>query len=88
MPIELVSMPDILNDRPFEHRSRFGTHFTADRCDFATGVTVRAPAHLREGEYVSDIAEMIGFHATNVLERLNGFQGYDAIGFEFVGDRR
>ncbi len=32
----------------------------------------------------ADVSEMIGFHATNVLEKLNGFQGYGAVGYTII----
>lgn len=65
---------------PFEYTSRYGTVFTAKRTDFAGGVTVLlSKPDLKTDQLISDVAEMIGFHATNIHPGLNGFQGYDCI---------
>jgi hypothetical protein len=79
-------MADFLNDRPFEHNCRHGSKFLAGRCDFGGGVTAHVPSGLTDAELASDIAEMIGFHATMILDegRLNGFRGYDNIRFTIV----
>jgi len=51
--------------------------------DFRHGVTVQRPA-TTDRQFVADIAEMVGFHATNILPMLNGFQGYAAIDYKVV----
>jgi hypothetical protein len=74
---------EVLNHQPFVHICRFGTVFVAKRCDFQGGVKVTTPdANPSLAAYSSDLAEMIGYHATNVHPRLNGFQGYDCIDFD------
>lgn len=72
-----------MNEKHFSYRSHNGTQFIAERCDFRTGVSVQSPV-LASGCYAgfsSDVAEMIGYHATNIWPSLNGFQGYDCITF-------
>lgn len=72
-------MSDLLNEKPFDHYCRFGTRFTAARCDFVGGVEMHTPA---EGDdLLRDVAEVIGFHAVNIWPRLNGFSGYDFVEF-------
>lgn len=67
-----------MNDHPFEYTSHNGTVFYAERCDFRGGVTVTyKPVY--PFPFAEDVAEMIGYHATNIHPKLNGFQGYDCI---------
>jgi len=73
-----------MNNKKFEHTSHYGTHFTSERCDFKDGVTIQRSIHLDDVGFVTDIAEMVGYHATNILPELNGFQGYDAIRYNIV----
>jgi len=70
--------PFNMTERPFTHICRYGTVFGADRCDFKTGIIVSHQPS-KKALYVSDVAEMIGFHAINIHPQLNGFQGYDCI---------
>jgi len=70
------------NDKPFIHKSRYGTSFRAGRCDFQDGVVVTCRAK-DPVQLASDVAEMIGFHATLIHPDLNGFSGYDCIDFQF-----
>jgi|GEM_PF-2835905 len=81
-----------LNETSFEHRSRNGVNFVADRCDFRNGVTAKIPQDLPEllndkEKLMQDVAEMVGYHATNIWERLNGFQGYDTVTFTIEIER-
>ena len=69
-------------ESPFRFHSKNGTTFFAKRGDFTGGVWYRTPAGLLQNRMYQDVAEMIGHHATSVLPQLNGFAGYDAIGFE------
>lgn len=71
----------VTNEGPFTHTSRNGTQFTAARCDFQGGVHFVADEDISEAILLQDVSEMIGFHATNILEHLNGFQGYDCVAF-------
>lgn len=71
-----------MNEKPFEYTSHFGTKFNATRCDFFNGVTV-SDKNPNNDKYTSDVAEMIGYHATNIHPQLNGFQGYDCIYWTF-----
>jgi hypothetical protein len=70
-----------INDKPFQHTSRGGCVFTANRCDFHGGVIIYAPSEASGEQLYSDLAEMIGYHATVIHPRLNGFAGYDCIKF-------
>ena len=56
--------------------------FRCSRCDFKEIIEVtEAPEILPM--MMGDVAEMIGFHATNILPQLNGFSGYDTLSFYF-----
>jgi len=69
-----------MNDKPFSYTSHYGTEFVCDRCDFKTPLIVKnQPSGGKQR--MSDVAEMIGYHATNIYPELNGFQGYDCIQF-------
>ena len=71
----------LLNETPFSHNCRYGTVFSATRCDFRDGVIV---TDIPKKELLAmDMAEMIGYHACAILPELNGFQGYDCISFDF-----
>jgi hypothetical protein len=67
-----------MNEKPFAHSCRFGTTFSSDRCDFKNGVIVSHRQPKKE-LFISDLAEMVSFHAINIHPQLNGFQGYDCI---------
>jgi len=73
----------VSNDKPWEHRSHYGTRFTNKRCDFREPMQVFCPPDQPRDHLASDVAEMIGFHATNIWPGLNGFAGYDCIRWEF-----
>lgn len=75
---------DYLNEKPFDHHCHHGTEFRATRCDFKEGLLIKTPRAISAENLVLDMSEMIGFHATNILPRLNGFQGYDAYNVKFV----
>lgn len=83
-------MPNLLklNEKPFHHIARNGIEFTADRCDFRTGVTVKIPDGTSKLDLVAGVAEIIAFHALNIQEHLDGFTGYDAIEFRRDGCER
>lgn len=69
-----------MNEKSFSHHCRFGTKFSCERCDFNSPIKVEdAPTDVTQR--MSDVAEMIGFHATNIWPDLNGFQGYDCLQF-------
>jgi hypothetical protein len=70
-----------LNENKFEHYGHYGTLFTADRCDFRGGVKVEIPNCISKEALMSDISEMVAYHAINIFPRLNGFQGYDCIDY-------
>lgn len=73
-----------MNEQKFEHFSSFGTAFKADRCDFRNGVTVTMPQGLPAENLMSDVSEMIGYHAHHVYPNLNQFSGYDCIAYKFA----
>ena len=75
-------MPRDKNDKPYEHVSRYGTRFTADRCDFRNGVRMVVDSISRPEHVASDVAEFAAYHALHIHEHLNGFQGYDCIDFQ------
>lgn len=75
--------PKYLNDQSFSHYGHYGTYFEATRCDFRDGVKV-TDAPKDKAWLASDVAEMATYHALNIHPRLNGFQGYDCIKFNFV----
>ena len=71
-----------MNKLQFSYMSHWGTQFYCDTCDFSTPVTVTmSDEDMSRSLYSVDVAEMIGYHATNIWPQLNGFQGYDTIKF-------
>ena len=74
----------ITNENPFSHQCSNGTFIKCDRCDFRTPVTVVKPKDIDENNFITDISEMIGFHAINIWPDLNGFQGYGTIHYNIV----
>ena len=75
-----------MNDKPWKHRCSNGTVFTCKRCDFTEPIVVE-PGDANIPQLMCDVAEMIGFHATNIHPNLNGFSGYDCIKFEMSWDK-
>ena len=75
-----------MNDMPFEHMSHNGTVFKCSRCYFKTKIFVlqEEGVELSLEKIMVDISEMIGYHAKNIWDQLNGFQGYDCIEYEIV----
>ena len=81
-------MSESLNTKTFSHASKNGTRFSALRCDFQGGVKVLVPADTSFTQLVSDIAEMIGYHAVAIHPDLHeGFTGYDCITFDVFVSR-
>lgn len=75
-----------MNNKVFSYISYWGTEFFSDSCDFKSFLEVKnVPSGGLDlySRYSRDLAEMIGYHATNILPELNGFQGYDTIRFKF-----
>ena len=70
-----------MNERPFEHLCNRRTTFKHERCDFADGPIFYTSESEDKFELIEDVAEMIGFHATNILPELNGFRGYGGLRF-------
>jgi hypothetical protein len=77
---------EYINEKPFTYIARYGTLFASSRCDLKEGVDISTdgPNPISLQQYHSDLAEMIGYHATVVHSQLNGFQGYDCISFKFL----
>lgn len=71
-----------MNDKPFSFISRNGSHFTCKRCDFKGDIKVKTS--VKKEFFALDVAEMIGYHATNIWPELNGFSGYDTIRFDYA----
>jgi hypothetical protein len=70
------------NDAAFQHKSRHGTYFFCERSDLKLPIDVVSPAP--GDDLLSDVAEMIGRHASSVLGQLENrgaFLGYDRIKF-------
>jgi hypothetical protein len=71
-----------MNDKPYEHTSRYGTTFKCARCDFREPIYYQYRGEkLSREKLMLDVSELIGFHAANIWENLNGFQGYDTVRF-------
>lgn len=71
-----------MNTLQFTYTSANGTIFFCETCDFSTPVKVKMmDEDMARWMYTRDVAEMIGYHATNIWPELNGFQGYDCINF-------
>lgn len=75
-------MLEIMNDRRFGHNCHNGTVFESERCDFKTPVYYDMTGNITVQQLMTDVAEMIGYHATVIWPHLNGFSGYDAVRFE------
>lgn len=85
-------MNQYLNEKEWQHHCQNGSNFTCARCDFREPIVVTNWPRSQSGEldgeaFASDVAEMIGFHATNVLgdnqlDPKQGFRGYDCIRWE------
>jgi hypothetical protein len=74
--------PKWSNEKPFRYEGDYGSVFVADRSDFKNGVAVKnIPSEPHA--FASEVAAMIGYHATNIHPKLNGFQGYDCIHWIF-----
>jgi hypothetical protein len=71
-----------MNDKPFRHICRYGIQFDCTRCDFGDIIVVTWSLVPTYDQFARAVATMIGFHATNILPNLNGFQGYDTIRFK------
>ena len=81
-------MSESMNAKTFSHTSRYGTKFSASRCDFRGGVKVSICSDTTFAHLTSDIAEMIGYHAVAIRPDLHeGFSGYDCIEFTIFGSR-
>jgi len=86
-------MSKYLNEKKWQHHCINGSNFTCARCDFREPIVVtnwpRSEDGFLDGEaFGSDVAEMIGYHALNILgdnqlDPKQGFQGYDCITWEF-----
>jgi hypothetical protein len=72
-------MKGFLNEKPFSYLSHGGTSFSASRCDFKEGLVIEKQFGTTHEQFISDVIEMTGYHATNIHPNLNGFQGYDCI---------
>lgn len=70
---------NVMNEKAFAHMMGHGTVAEASRCDFKDGLTLKRPSRITAEQFASDLMELAGWHATNILPRLNGFQGYDCI---------
>jgi hypothetical protein len=68
-----------MNDKPFEHTGKHGTTLTCKRCDFANVVHIKRPRGILHSLFAEDIAEIIGYHAVNILPLLTDFAGYDSL---------
>ena len=73
-----------ISERPFEHSCRFGTKFTADHCDFETGLIIHKPKDISEENFIKDIAAVIGYHAVAILPDLKRFNGYGSFDIKIV----
>lgn len=70
-----------MNKKTFSYRSNWSCLFECECCDFSEPIVVRFMTD--QLAFARDLAEMIGYHATNIRPNLNGFQGYDTLNFEF-----
>lgn len=77
-------MNNTANERPWEHLCAHGTVFKCNRCDLVGEIVAHVPENISELELMADVAEMAGYHATNVRDRLHGFCGYGALTFKIV----
>jgi hypothetical protein len=80
-PRQVESAPD----DGFEHTCRHGYVFKCPKADLSEPIRVTIPGVTDPTWIMCDVAEMIGYHATNILPGLDGFQGYDAISFDMAG---
>ncbi len=79
----------IPNDKPISHLSHNGTEFHCARADLKEPIIVKVngtypPSFENFDNLVRDVAEFIGFHASNIRSDLtNGFSGYDTLRFKY-----
>jgi hypothetical protein len=71
----------------FEHRCRHGSVFRCESTNLTKPIMVTNWPRCNEGvideeRFASDVAQMIGFHAMNILPNLNGFSGYDCLSWD------
>ena len=71
----------------FSHTGPHGTKFKCAKLDLSTPVTVITVGPMATVGLLQDVSTFIGYHAVNIHPRLNGFQGYDCVNYEF-GDIR
>jgi hypothetical protein len=74
-------MKEFLNESLFRYQARYGTEFNCERCDFRAPVFYENVPKKVE-HLMSDIAEMISYHVSNIHPDLLSFSGYDTIHFE------
>ncbi len=77
-----------MNEKPFEHHSRNGCRFTAERCDLRGGVSVEVPKGLSAEQIIADAFEMGMHHAAHIWPELNGFAGSDTVQFSLQGKKK
>lgn len=80
----MITADKFLNDSPFEHLCHYGTQIKSSRCDFREGVEVHHLEGAKIEHIMADIGEVMGWHAMNIIPRLNGFNGYDCLKYTFV----
>ena len=77
-------MATSVNETPFQYGSTNGTCFHCDRSDLSGGVIVNTPKDLSRTRQMQDVMEMAAYHATEIMPKLNGFNGYDTLKFVFT----
>lgn len=77
-------MTEALNDKPFSFSAKHGCQFKAEFCDFRTGLKVVIPRNYSPDILISDTAQMTGYHARNILPKLDDFSGYNSITYKVV----
>lgn len=73
-----------MNEKPFNHMGRFGTFAECERCDLTKPMIVKKPKDISEENFLSDISEVVAWHAIHILPKLKSFSGYDTIKYKIV----
>lgn len=75
---------DWLNEQPYQHLTRHAFLLRANRCDLRGGAVLQVSHDATDADIAEASAQAFGYHAANILPRLNGFAGYDCVRIEVV----
>lgn len=65
-----------LDKENFDYRAKNGTVFKSKTCNLESEILIEKPRGLKEKNFINDIIEMVGHHATLISPKLSRFVGY------------